>query len=192
SGSAALGIAQVVFEVNDEALPPVTSAPFRATVTVPPAATTTSLVIRAVAFDAEGAELASDAILVPVVLGLRFEHPISGVPLGEVAVLRLLTSSPLPADLAIELAVHDASIVDAPASAVLPAGETEVAIPVSGRAEGATALVATSSRGVASTIAAVSEARPIEPGAPVLAAPQGVSVRTFPSLGHVHVPAGAT
>src|SRR5690606_9043553 len=59
-------------------------------------------------------------------------------------------------------------------------------------AGGVTALVATWSRGVASTIAAVSEARPIEPGAPVLAAPQGVSVRTFPSLGHVHVPAGAT
>ena len=192
SGSAALGIAQVVFEVDGEALPPVTSAPFRATVTVPPAATTASLVIRAIAFDAGGTELASDAVIVPVVLGLRFERPISGVPLGDTALLRLVTSSPPAADLAIELAAHDPAVVGVPATAVLAAGETEVAIPATGLAEGATAVIATSSQGLASTIASVSEAQPIEPGAAVLAAPQGVSVRTFPSLGHVHLPAGAT
>ena len=191
SGSAALGIARVAFTVNGEALPAVTAAPFRATLTAPRAAETPALTITATAFDAANAELATDAVMVPVVVGLGFERPISGVPLGETGALRLVASSPPLADVAIALRVHDASIVGLPASVVFPAGARSLAIPAAGLAEGATAVVATSSHGSASTIASVSERTEIVPGTAVIAAPTGAMVRTFPSAGEVILPPGA-
>ncbi|MCC6642626.1 MAG: Ig-like domain-containing protein, partial [Deltaproteobacteria bacterium] len=190
SGSAALGIARVVFAVNGEALPAITAAPFRATLVAPRAADTPTLAITATALDAAGAELASDAVTVRVVVGLRFEHPITGVPLGETGALRLVASSPPGADVAITLGVHDPSIVGLPASMLFPAGASTVAIPAGGLAEGATAVVATSSQGSASAIAAVSARFEIAPGTAVLAAPEGVLVQHFPSVGAVILPAG--
>jgi len=192
SGSAALGIAEVVFSVNGVASEPLSSAPFRRTIAVPDASEVSELVLTAVAFDASGTELARDEVRVPVVLSLRFEHPISGVPLGATGVLRLVASSPPLADVPLELSVHDAAIVGVPAALVFPAGASAFEIAASGLAEGATAVVARSSQGVATTIAAVSESLPIAPQTPVLAAPTGMTVRTFASLGEVILPAGST
>ena len=191
SGSAALGIARVVFTVDGEALPDILAAPFRTVYTAPRADATPVLSIRATAFDAGGVELASDAVTVPVVVGLRFERPITGVPLGRTGALRLVAPGPLLADLEIELIAHDPSIVGVPASLLFAAGERELVIPASGLIEGATSIVVTSSRGSTSTIASVSEPVAIVPGTAVLAAPQGALVERFPAIGALSLPEGA-
>jgi len=192
SGSAALGIARVAFTANGVALAPITAAPFRTSLTVPSVAAASSLAITATAFDASGTQLATDSVTVPVVVGLRFDRPITGVPLGAAGALRLVASSPPLAALTLSLAAHDATIVGLPAEVIFPAGATGIEIEATGLREGATAVIATSSLGSASTIAAVSEARAIDPAAPAIAAPVGALVRPFPLAGDVVLPAGAT
>ena len=76
----------------------------------------------------------------------------------------------------------------ASASAVLSAGQTEVVVPVTGVATGATTIVATSARGTAWAVAAVSPLVPKTLG--VDAPTTGVVVVPARVLGHVFAPVG--
>ena len=124
-----------------------------------------------------------------VLTGLRAQPRLLGVPLGATGSLRLGLPAPLATDLSIQLSVVNPAIATvASASAVLAAGQTEVVVPVTGVATGATTIVATSARGIAWAIAAVSPAvtKSMSADAPVT----GVVVVPARVLGHVFAPVG--
>jgi hypothetical protein len=106
------------------------------------------------------------------------------VPLGATSLLRLGLPAPLATDLAVQLSVVDTAIATLPSgSVVLPAGQTEIAVPVTGVSTGATTIVATSARGTTWAIAAVSPdvSKPIR----VDGASVGLAVVPARSLGQV-------
>jgi hypothetical protein len=162
--SAALGVERVAFEVNGVVAAVAPAAPFQASFAVSSADEAPSLVIRAIARDAAGAVVGSDEVTVSVQRGLALAPRILGVPAGAARELRLRLSSPAPADLTVTLALVEAGVASAPPAVVIPAGEREAVVSVTGLANGSSALVATSARG--SAAAAVSVGTP-QPGATV-------------------------
>ena len=155
--SAALGVASVVFTVNGEAQPAVTSAPFARTFSVPSAASTPTLTIVASARNGSGAEIATDTRTVNVVVGLLVTPSLTGIPLGGSRTLRFSISSPIAEDLSIQMSAGDAALVSFPVNpAVLPAGQTTVDVSVHGEANGNTAVFGASVRGTTVTVVSVS------------------------------------
>ena len=155
--SASLNIATMTFSVNDQALPAVAGPTFSTIFNVGTAAATPTLTIVATGRNAAGAQVATDQVVVNVLTGLRAQPRLLGVPLGATSLLRLGLPSPLATDLVVQLSVVDTAIATLPSgSVVLPAGQTEIAVPVTGVSTGATTIVATSARGTAWAIASVS------------------------------------
>jgi hypothetical protein len=156
-GSDSLGIATVTFAVNDQALPPASTAPFATPFVTPPAATTPTLTISAVARTANGSVIAQDQMVVNVVVGLSIEPRLLGVAVGASGTLRLELTSPLTGDLAVDLAAADPTVVTlAPGPVVITAGQTERLVTLTGAAVGNTTVIATSSLGFAGAIVSVS------------------------------------
>src|SRR5438093_919830 len=157
-GSDSLGIATVTFAVNGQALPPVSTPPFATPFVTPSAATTPTLTIAAVARTPSGSVIAQDQVVVNVVVGLTIEPRLLGVAVGASASLRLELTSPLIADLEVDLAVADPTVVTlAPGPVVIIAGQTEHLVAITGAAVGNTTVIATSSLGLAGAIVSVSE-----------------------------------
>jgi trimeric autotransporter adhesin len=156
--SPALNVATVTYTVNGTALPVVAGPPFTTTFAVGTAATMPTLTITAVGRNASGSQVAQDQVVVPVVVGLRARQRLVGVALGGSSTLRLFLPSPIATDLQVQLTAVDGTIA-APAvtSAVIPAGQTDLAVTVAGLATGASTIVATSARGTAWAIASVSQ-----------------------------------
>jgi hypothetical protein len=189
--SASFAIATVTFDVNGQELPAVSERPFTIPFTTPAAATTQNLTITAIARSSSGTELARDQVVAQVVVGLRLEPQLLGVPLGDTATLRLSLSSPLTTDLPVNLnAIDPTLIVFSEESLLFEAGQTERLISVTGVVEGNTTVLADSELGSASAIISVSEAvygQTITAMAPAV----GVSVLHPPSVGQVVAPVGA-
>jgi hypothetical protein len=179
------GIASVVFTVNGVDQPPASPPAFSQPFVVPSAVTTTTLIIRASARNALGAEVASDERTFEVVIGLRVTPTLAGVPLGGSTGLRFTLSSALTTDLPIELRAGNASLVTFLVNpVVLPAGATEVTALVVGAAEGNTAVFGESDRGTASSIVSVSprvDGQTLTPSSQ----PIGISISNPPSAGLV-------
>jgi hypothetical protein len=170
--SSSLEIASVAFTVNGQALAPVAGPPFTATFNVGAAALSPTLTVIASGRNAAGTEVARDQLVVAVAASLRAVPRLLGVPLGGTAQLRLVLPSALGADVEVQLAAIDPSIaVPTSATIVIPGGQTEATVSVSGLAVGATTITAVSSRGVAWAVASVSEP-----------APRTVSVSAAPAL----------
>jgi hypothetical protein len=180
---ASLNLATIAFTVNGQAVATV-GAPFTTPYAVGAAATTPTLTIVATGRDASGAQVAQDQVVVTVVPGLRVSSRLLGVPLGGVSGLRLMLAAPLPTDLNVTLSVVDATIASLPGvGVVLPAGQTEVVVPVTGVSTGATTIAASSSRGDTWAIASVSA--PVAKTMSSNAAPVGVVVVPARLLGRV-------
>ena len=187
--SPALTVSTVTFTVNGTALPAVTGPPFITTFAVGTAAATPTLTITAVGRNAGGSQVAQDQVVVPVVVGLRARQRLLGVPLGGSAALRLFLPSPIATDLQVQLTAVDGTIA-APviASATIPAGQTDVAVTVSGLAAGATTILATSARGTAWVVASVGQQ--VSRTMSIDAADTLVAVIPGRSLGQAFVAAG--
>jgi hypothetical protein len=182
--SAGLGVATVVFEVNGQALPPVSGPTFATTAEVPARAQATTLRIVAIGRNSSGAEVARDELVADIVAGLSAQPTLLGVPRGGSSTLRLGLSSPIATDLPVTLTAADASIVTLPAGPiVIPAGRTEVKVTVGGAASGNTTIVGTSTRGEIAVVASVSDVTPKTLAADAPAA--GVRVLPAVSLGRV-------
>ena len=96
-----------------------------------------------------------------VLTGLRAQPRLLGVPLGATSMLRLGLPAPLAADLTVQLSVVDTAIATVPSgTVVLAAGQTEIAVPVTGVSTGATTIVASSARGNTWVIASVNALSP--------------------------------
>ncbi|MCU1383321.1 MAG: LamG domain protein jellyroll fold domain protein [Acidobacteria bacterium] len=187
--SPALTVATVTFTVNGTVLPAAAGPPFTTTFAVGTAATMPTLTIVAVGRDASGAQVAQDQVIVPVAVGLQAGQRLVGVALGGSSTVRLFLPSPIATDLQVQLTAVDGTIAaPAVASAVIPAGETDLAVPVTGLAAGATTIVATSSRGTAWAIASVSA--PVAKTMPIEASDALVAVIPRRSLGQVFLAAG--
>jgi hypothetical protein len=156
-GSIPLNIVTVAFIVNGQELPAVSGPPFTTPFTTPAAATTPTLTISAIARTSGGTEVAQDQVVVDVVVGLRLQPQLVGVPLGGTATLRLVLTSALTTDLAVELSTVDPTVVSLPDSVVLTAGQTERSVLVTGAASGNTTILANSSLGTPAAIVSVSE-----------------------------------
>jgi hypothetical protein len=160
-GSASLGIATIVFEVNGQALPAVAGPPFSTLFAVPAAATTPTLSIVAIGRNSAGVEVARDQVTAHVVAGLRVSPTLLGVPRGGSARVRLGLSSPVGVDLPITLSAADPSVLAVPAQpVVLPAGQIETVVALGGTAVGNTTVTASSTRGDGSIVVSVSEPVP--------------------------------
>jgi hypothetical protein len=184
---AALGLATVTFSVNGQALAPVSGPPFVAVYNVGTAAATPALTIKAIGRTAAGTQVAQDEVVVQVVPSLRATPRLVGVPIGGTGTLRLALPAPLTMDVGIQLSVVDPGVATVPSTVVIAAGATEVSVPVSGIAAGATTIVATSPRGNTWAVASVS---PLVPKTMrVGAAPAGAVVVPARVLGHVFTPA---
>lgn len=182
TGSA--GVTSVVFTINGQALPPVTSAPFATTMTVPPAAGQTTLTIQASGRNAQGVEIASDSRTVTIVVGLRVTPSFAGVPQGGTRTIRFSITSPLPEALSIQLRAGDPLIVTFPVNPVIiPAGQTSVDAALSGQARGNTAVFGESSRGNVDAIISVGV---------VLAGTEVIATAPQPGVAIVNAPSAAT
>ncbi len=191
SGSAALGIAQVDFEVNGALAAEDTEEPFATPYAVPAATDAPALEIVAIARDAEGVEIQRDTVNVEVIVGLRSGVRLLGVPLGGTAAWRLELPVPRLDDLPVTFEVVDETIASAPAAAVLPAGETVLALPITGLTEGATLVIARTEQDEVVLTASVSQ--PLSGQTlDAVAVSIGAVVRPFPSAGVVVVPASSS
>jgi hypothetical protein len=187
--SSSLQLATVTFAVNGQAMAPAAGPAFTTVYNVGLASATPTLTITATGRDAAGTQVAQDQVTVSVLTGLQAQPRLLGVPLGATGLLRLGLPAPLATDLSIQLSVVNPAIATvASASAVLSAGQTEVVVPVTGVATGATTIVATSARGTAWAVAAVSPLVPKTLG--VDAPTTGVVVVPARVLGHVFAPVG--
>ena len=131
--------------------------------------------------------------------GLTASPTILGVRRGGTGTVRFSIAEPAASDLAIALAVVDPSVFTVGSATItLPAGQTHVDVPVTacttcpwdpvavGKAAGASALVATSTRGPAVAIVSVSDPIPGQSLSP-LAVPTGAAVSQAPTVGHVFI-----
>jgi hypothetical protein len=125
--------------------------------------------------------------VVNVVVGLRFEPRLVGVPLGRTATLQLMLTSALSTDLSVELSAVDPTVVTQPDSVVLTTGQTERSVPVTGAATGSTTILANSRLGTPAAIVSVSE--PVA-GQQLTALAPAVSmvVQAAPSVGQAITP----
>jgi hypothetical protein len=183
-GSAWLGVATVTFVVNGTNVPATAGPGFTAALDVPPAASSSTLTIVAIARDGSGNQIASDRVTVNVVVGLTATPPIVGVPLGGAASVRVSVSSPLAGDLPVTFDAVDPTIIDLPAPIVIRAGQTSAAASVGGAAVGNTTLLAHSSHGVGSLVLSVSEAVSGQPLTPT-AADVGLALSPAPLAAEV-------
>jgi len=186
------GLADVVFEVNGQALPAVTTAPYQTVYTVPSISVTNSLEITAIARDAGAVELARASVTVTVVPGLTATPRLLGVPLGGNRAFSLQLSTPLASDLTVQLSTAATDIIALPASEiVVPAGATEVQVPLGGLAEGAGTVLFVSGQGGGGVIASVSAA---ESGVELLSHSQavGLALNPLPRLDSIVVPVAGT
>jgi hypothetical protein len=189
--SATSGIASVIFTVNGQALPAVTS-PFSRTINVGSAASTPTLLIVASGRDAAGVEIARDERTVSVVVGITVAPTLTGVPVGGTSRLRFSLSSPLATDLPITLEAGDQALVGFTVNpVVLPAGQTFVDAEVRGLGTGATAVIGRSDRGTAAAIVASS---PLTPGMTMETSPvvAGVAASRAAYGGYAVLPGGTT
>ena len=110
---------------------------------MPAASTTPTLSITAIAFDAGSVELARDTISVSVVVGVDVASRIFGVPLGGTRDLVLRLPVPRATALDVTLVSLDPAVASVAATPfTIPAGATELRVPITGVAEGATTLIA--------------------------------------------------
>src|SRR5262245_21501206 len=176
----------MTFSINGQALPALAGPPFARTFNVGLASATPTLTIVAIGKNAAGAQVAQDQVVVKVVPALRAVPRLLGVPRGSTSVLRLVLPSALSTNLTVNLSVLDSSIASVPASVIIPAGQTDTSVVVTGVATGATAIVATSARGDTWALASVSPlvSKPLR----VEAAPTGVVVVPTRSVGKVLTP----
>ena len=131
--SASLAPASVVFSVNGTALPADTAAPFSVSFTVPPAATTKTLVIVASARNGSNTEIARAEKTVTVVPGLEITPTLLGVPRGATRPLTLSIAEPVDADLAIAVSSGNPAVATvAPANVTILAGQKTVDVNVTG------------------------------------------------------------
>ena len=188
--SASLQLATVTFEVNGQALPAVSGPPFTSAFDVPAASTVPVLTVVAIGRSANGVEVARDEVTVDVVSGLQMQPTLFGIPLGGVASLRVGLSTPIGLDLPITLTVGDSAVVTLPATpVVLPAGQTEVSVPVGGASAGSTTIMATSARGDSAVVASVSV--PIAKTVTIPSAAAGIHVAAAPLAGRLIAAAGS-
>ncbi|MEB2343973.1 MAG: carboxypeptidase regulatory-like domain-containing protein [Deltaproteobacteria bacterium] len=192
SGDAALGVASVRFEVNGAVVSTDASAPFETSYAVPAANVAPVLSITAIAFDAGAVELARDTIEVTVTVGLEVASRLLGVPLAGTRELVLRLPVPRATPLEVAIASLDPAVASvAAAPFTIPAGATELRVPVTGVAEGSTTLVATTLEdevAIAVSVSALTSGATLD----ALAAPVGMAARPFPSLGQVAVAPSAT
>jgi hypothetical protein len=192
SGAPALGIASVDFLVDGALIATDAAAPFETSFAVPAASELAAFEITAIARAVGGAELARDSISVSVGPALSLAPRLLGIPLGSSADLVLRVPGALAADLDVALEVADSSVVGIPGATLsLPAGETELRVPLAGLAAGNTGVTARIPGIELFSIVSVSAP---EPGQEVFAdsTPIGVAVRSFAWLGQVALPAGQT
>ena len=189
-GSPSLGIVEVGFEVNGEALPAVTGTPFIAAFTTPAAAEASTLTIVATGRDGVGNAVAQDLVTVDVVVGLDLQPRLVGIPVGGSTSLRLSLSSPVGSDVAVDLTAADPTIASVPGQVVLLAGATEAFVPVTGVATGSTTILTSSSRGAPAAIVSVNEPVALQERA-VVAPAIGMALRTPPSAGRLTLSAAA-
>jgi hypothetical protein len=151
---------------------------------VGPAAAAASLTIVATGRDATGVQVAQDQVVVPVIAGLQARPHLLGVPVGRTGAFRLALPAPIATDLSVQLSLVDPTVATLPPSPiVLPAGQTEVVVPVTGLREGASTIAATSARGNTWVIASVSPA--VAKQVTVEAGVVGVAVTPTRQLGQV-------
>jgi hypothetical protein len=187
SGTPALGVVSVDFEVDGLLAAQDGSAPFGFDLQVPAVAQAAELVVTAIARDGQGVELARDSVRLRVVVGLRVASRLVGVPLGGSTSLRFAIPSAQAADLVIALEALDPAIVGVPPQAVIPAGATEVAVLLQGLAEGNTPVVARTERDeilISASVSALVSGRTLVAGA----APLGASVRRTLEARAAHAP----
>ncbi|MBA1443921.1 MAG: Ig-like domain-containing protein [Chromatiales bacterium] len=189
--SAGLGVASVLFTVNGVELAPVTGPPFVTAFYTSAAADVPVLNITASARNSSDVEIAQDAVTVNVGVGLRVTPQLLGVPLGGTADLSLSVSTTLGEDLTINLNAVDPSVVEVPGTpVVLPAGSSDIKVPVNGLAEGSTSVLVNSTLGTEAVVISVStplsgqELRPLAPAV-------GTMVQSPPYLGRVILPANS-
>ncbi len=190
-GDAALGIAAVRFEVDGVVVATDSTAPFAATATAPSASQDTQLEITAVALDALAVELARDTIGVSVVVGLRVESTLVGVPLGGTRELVLKLPVARAEALVVTTTSDDPAVVGVPTDPiVIAAGALEARVPLTGLAEGSTALVVTTLEdtiGISASVSTLASGTALSTDAP----PVGAIVLELPSLGDLILPLGA-
>jgi hypothetical protein len=190
--SASLGVASVIFTVNGQAQPAASGPPFTSTFNVGSAASTATLQIVASARNASGSEVAHDERTFNVVVGLKVAPALTGVPLGGTSALQFSLSSALASDLPIALTAGDPALVSFPTNpVVLPAGQTKVNAVVAGVSAGATAVLGTSTHGVAAAIVSVSTPQSGQTLTP-FATEIGLGVSNPPSGGFVIVQPAST
>ncbi len=170
NGAASLAVSSVVFTVAGTAQPPVTAPPFTRSVRTPLATASTVMTVIASARDASNNEIARAERTYAVLAALSATPTMLGLSRGESGTIRLSLAQAVAADLAIALAAVDPSVVAVAPSVTLPAGATAIDVPITacttcpadppsrpGAAVGNTSVVATSSRGSASTVISVSD-----------------------------------
>ena len=190
AASTGIALADVVFEINGQPLAPV-GAPFSTSFTVPPIAQAPVLTIIASGRDAGGVVVAEDTVTVNVVPGLTVEPRILGVPLGGSANMMLKLSGPLSTNLPVVVSIIQTEVASVPDNIIIPAGQTELLLPVSGLEQGNTVVTVSSAQGGGTTIVSVS---PVISGEDIPVATRSLGVSIFPSpvIGKIILPVGAT
>jgi hypothetical protein len=160
--SAGLGVSSVSYTVNGQTLPPVPGPSFGVTYRVPSRATAQTLTVEASALNGAGGVVAHVTRTVAIAYGLTVSPRLTGVVPGKKVVLTYSLSSAAESPMVIALAASDTGALLVPSSATIPAGARSVEVLVTGGetlSEGrarSTTLIATSARGRADAIVAVS------------------------------------
>lgn len=171
NGAAALEVASVVFTVNGEAQPAVTTAPFARIITVPAVATSPTMTVVASARNAANVQIATAQRTFDVVHAIKASPAVLGLARGATGTIRFSLQQAATDDLAINVAAVDASVATVgTASVVLVAGQTAIDVQVTacstcpgdppsrpGAAIGNTTVIAASDRGTTSAIVSVSD-----------------------------------
>jgi len=185
--STGIALADVIFEVNGVALPPVVGQPFQIDIKVPLMIEATKLVINAIGRDANSSELASDQVMVSIIPALYIQSPsILGVPLGGSSNLELALSGPLLSDLPIQLKAIQPNVLDIPGELNIPAGNAKLTVPVTGLTKGGTVLIVESEHGGGAIVASVGI---LESGFEVRQTAQstGFSLSPIPLIGKIGI-----
>ncbi len=193
-GAEALGAVEAIVTVNGEALAPIPGPPFAVDLPTPAISQASTLEIAVSLRDAQGNELASTTLVVPVEPRLRVRPSLLGLEPGVTRMLRAELGSPAETSVTVTVEAGDPSQVQVPATPlVIPPGESSVGVPVTGLAVCEPApctlsspVLVRSARGDAFAIASVSTP---EPGEPIEALARAGAV-LLPALGQVHLGVG--
>jgi hypothetical protein len=128
-----LDAVRVHFQVNGVTEATIRTAPYQFVYEVPEKSVTDSLQILALVFDSEtGGSVAADIVVVSVESPLLVEPRGLGIALGESRTVRFHVTSVRDTDLTIDLSAADATVVSHAAQVVIPAGESEAFVDVTG------------------------------------------------------------